>query len=309
MTLPTTGTLSFSSLRTEFAKSGAVNFSAYHRNGGIVGAGAPNVPLSGTMSLSQFHGAANQFVLVVSSNQANLDLRAMAIAAGWNSATPLAATINVGVIIMSNTVATPALFIAGSFPGGVSLINNGYIVGKGGIGGANQWFSYAQSSGTDTWSAGPGQPGGAAFSTSVAVTVTNNGTMAGGGGGGGSSLSGDNGYWELSGAPGGGGAGIIAGAGGLHGPNTFATRFTNYGGDGIAGTATTGGLGNNSGWYSIGGKGGDLGQPGAPGTGAPLVSRIGGPGANYAGGAAGSAVIGNGLVTWNAVGTRLGTIS
>jgi hypothetical protein len=302
MALPATGSLSFSSLRSEFNKSGALSFSAYYRNGGIVGTGAPNVPTSGSMSLSQFLGASNLFTFAVTSNQVNLDLRAMAVAAGWDNATPLAATINSGVTISSNTVSIPALFISGSFPGGVSLINNGSIVGKGGIGGANQWFAYAQSSGTDTWSASPGQPGGAAFSTSVAVKVTNNGTMAGGGGGGGSSYTGDIGYWELSGAPGGGGAGIIAGAGGLHGPNSYPPRFQNYGVNGLPGNATTGGSAVSSGWYSVGGKGGDLGQPGAAGTGS-------GTGNNFAGGAAGSAVIGNSLITWVTTGTRLGTIS
>jgi hypothetical protein len=302
MTLPVTGPLSFLNLRTEFNTFGPLSFSAYHRSGGIVGAGAPNVPTSGAMSLSQFHGAANVFTFAITSSQANLNLRAMAIATGWDGSTPLAATINSGVTISSNTVSIPALLISGSFPGGVSLVNNGSIIGKGGIGGANQWFAYAQSSGTDTWSAGPGQPGGAAFSTSVAVTVTNNGTMAGGGGGGGSSYTGDIGYWELSGAPGGGGAGIVAGAGGLHGPNSYPPRFQNYGVNGLPGNATTGGAAVSSGWYSVGGKGGDLGQAGAPGTGS-------GTGNNFAGGVAGSAVIGNGLVTWVAVGTRLGTIS
>jgi hypothetical protein len=301
MALPATGPLSFLDLRTEFGRTGAVSFSDFHRNGGIVGDGAPNVPTAGAMSLSQFRGAANLYKIAVTTNQVNLNVRAMAVAAGWDGSRPLEVTINPGVSIGSNTVATPALFISGSFPGGVSLINNGTIVGKGGIGGANQWFAYAQSSGTDTWSAGVGQPGGSAFSTSVAVKVTNNGTMAGGGGGGGSSHTGDIGYWELSGAPGGGGAGSVAGAGGLHGPNTYPPRFQCYGPNGLPGNATTGGASVSSGWYSVSGKGGDLGQNGNSGTGS-------GTGNNFAGGTAGKAVEGNAFITWNTVGTRIGTV-
>jgi len=69
MPLETSGTLSIGgsttnrSINLEFGRTATQTtaMSQLYRNGGIVGAGAPNVPTSGTISISQFYGAANNF--------------------------------------------------------------------------------------------------------------------------------------------------------------------------------------------------------------------------------------------------------
>ena len=93
---------------------------------------------------------------------ANVDLRTQALAAGWDGAKPVIATLN-GAITSSST-ATPALTITGSFPGGVKLINNGTITGAIGTNSA-----VAGSTGTNG-TAGAGGAGGAATSYTKAAS-------------------------------------------------------------------------------------------------------------------------------------------
>lgn len=59
MTLPVSGSISFSQLRTEFTGITLTKLSDYYRNGAYVtsGAVAPDVPTSGTISVSNFYGA------------------------------------------------------------------------------------------------------------------------------------------------------------------------------------------------------------------------------------------------------------
>ncbi len=84
---------------------------------------------------TNFYGKANAFNYTISANQTNLCMRAGAVTAGWNQTLSLIVTINAGVKVSSNSTGTPALTIAGAFPGGVSLINNGVVVAQGGCGG------------------------------------------------------------------------------------------------------------------------------------------------------------------------------
>ena len=131
---------------------------------------------SGTaISLSQGYGKSNQFAFTISTNQTNANLRTLAVNAGWSQSGKVIATIGSGVYISSNATGTPGLTVNGSFPGGVDLINNGFIIGMGGAGGTGAGATLAVAGGG----------GGLALSVSVAVAVTNNGTIGGGGGGGG----------------------------------------------------------------------------------------------------------------------------
>lgn len=59
MTLPSSGTLTFSMIRDEFGGSNPVVFSDYYRGGGLVPDISPNIniPTSGTIKLSDFYGA------------------------------------------------------------------------------------------------------------------------------------------------------------------------------------------------------------------------------------------------------------
>jgi hypothetical protein len=87
----------------------------------------------------------------------------------------LLAHVNSGVTIGSTGVAA---LTVGSFPAGsqIKLVNYGTIKGRGGIGGAGANYG---------GSAGGGELGGTAISTTVNITIENNGAIYGGGGGGG----------------------------------------------------------------------------------------------------------------------------
>lgn len=249
---------------------------------------------SGAISMSNGYGKANQFAFSISSNQTNANLKTLATNAGWNGVSKVVATINSGIYISSNSTGTPALTVSGSFPGGLELINNGYIVGDGGNGGnAN---------------GGAGGNGGLALSVSTSSTITNNGTIAGGGGGGrggNQGISYTDGYTDLRGGGGGGGGGRSgltnsSGGGGAisskNGAQTGASGAT--GGAGTVSSAGAGGAGGYSqysGWTAYGGAGNAGGGWGAGGGGG--------------GSSGGFALTGNSNITWVSTGTRLGGIS
>jgi len=313
MALQSSGPISIGNINTEFGFAATTprSLSQLYRNGGIVGAGAPNVPTSGPISLSQFYGAANQFIFAITTNQTNLDLRAAALAAGWDGNAPLIATINNGIYVTSSATGTPALTISGSFPGGVSLTNNGYIIGMGGAGGGGggDWWSLA---------ANAGGAGGVALSVASPATINNTNTIAGGGGGGGggggkayfASDGKTTNYTSASGAGGGGGrSGNTNSAGGFgayrrwYGSNLGTT---NNGYNGTLTAAGAGGTGAPTPQGGNGGAGGNWGTAGAAG-----AAGVDG-GSTHAGGgagAAGAAVAGNANITWVNTGTRLGAIN
>ena len=122
------------------------------------------------------------FNATISVNTANYNLRAAAVAAGWNQTSPLNATvtINASVYVYSTSVGAYAFQTGTTFPAGTSLnlINNGIILGMGGNGGAGGKIP--------NFVAGTaGTTGGPALLAQQAITITNNGIIGGGGGGGG----------------------------------------------------------------------------------------------------------------------------
>lgn len=159
------------------------------------------------------------------------------------------------------------------------LVNNGYIVGKGGDGGGEGSKN--------------GEDGGDALYSRQAITITNNGTIGGGGGGGG--VSGAVLTFLVITSGGGGGAGYTIGEGGIMGNPIYGASMKFAGDDGAT---TTGGLGGAQGGDYQGGNGGDLGQNGEDGTGVYYL-----PGN---GGTAGIAVDGNSYITWDETGTIAG---
>ncbi len=249
---------------------------------------------SGTISLSDAYGKANQFAFTISSNQTNANLRTLAINAGWNQNSLVVATIASGVFISSNNTGTSALTVNGSFPGGVTLTNNGTIVGMGGAGGGGGYSG----------SGGPGANGGNALTVSVGVTITNNGTIAGGGGGGGGArgtIINDEGFITYQGGGGGGGRSSAA-------ANSAGGAGGSGGGQGTVNAPGGGGASSGLG-AAFGGAGGGWGAAGGTGSSATVSGNIAGTQGPWAGGSGGSAVVGNANITWLAFGTRLGAIS
>lgn len=196
--------------------------------------------------------------------------------------------IHPGVYVYSTTYSV-APITTGIFPVGSTLkiINDGYIVGKGGNGGRGAIFvgcKWMYQSPADR----DGQPGGNAITTNIDITIDNtNGYIwaggGGGGGGGGWYCGCSKGQW-MGGNGGGGGAGYDVGLGGLPGAGCY--YILQPGGNG---TLTTGGLGGVSAdpyYRNLGGAGGNLGMPGITGSSAH--------GFHGGGGAAGRAIKTNG---------------
>lgn len=304
MTLPASGPISFNNINVELGVSGTTQASlgqtSYRNLAGVA---------SGQISMSNFYGKSNQFAFTISSNQTSANLATLATAAGWNGSSQLVATIASGVYISSNSTGTPGMTVSGSFPGGVSLINNGFIVGMGGAGGA----------GGGSGAGSAGGSGGLALSVSSAISITNNGTIGGGGGGGGGGQSRrtysdyGNDYWG-GGGGGGGRTGATNSSGGAGGLGMTTNNYT-AGRNGVAGTAGTsssagsGGGGNSADGYvaGSGANGGGWGSSGGSGSNSSGSGFVGiGP---YGGGGGGGAVSGNGNITWVATGTRLGSIT
>ena len=300
--LQSSGAISMSQINSVFDGRGN-NLNAYRGTSWFTAAGGSGTFSSGTISFSDFYSkgpTSPAFSFTISSNQTNANLRTLAVNAGWNQSSSVTATISGGVTVYSTSTGTPALTVNGSFPGGVTLVNNGTILGCGGNGG--QGGSYLSNAGVSG-----GSSGGLALSVSVAVSVNNgSGRIAGGGGGGGGGGSRQQSYGKgqiARAGGGGGGGGIGNGSLGLGGAN----RSFAYGGrDGTAGTLTangTGGAGGTDAGYTAGsgGAGGSWGTNGNSGA----TSTYSGA----SGGAAGGAVAGNGNISWIAFGTRNGGIS
>lgn len=265
------------------------------------------VPSGAITMPTDFYGKANEFELIISTNQTNLNLRSYAVSQGWDQAVKVIATINNGVAVSSNATGTPALTINGSFPEGIELINNGTIVGMGGAGGAG-----GAGLNGPMLPGSAGNIGGNALTVAVATTVENNGVIAGGGGGGGGGGAGSpvdpcGGVAYAGGSGGGGGRSSNAAnsAGGAAGYG-FGYGCGNFGGaPGSVGTYSVAGNGGTT--YADGGAGGSWGATGT--TGATGTGGFGGA-AGGVGGAGGSATSGSATyITWTATGTRFGAIN
>lgn len=324
--------LSLSEIQAEFGGSNPISLSEYYRGGGLVPNGPTQnngIAASGAISLGGFYGSVRAFVFnqTIASNTNNYNLRNAAIAAGWDQATPLQATvtINSGVVVSSPTTATAA-FDTGTAPAGssISIVNNGYIVGMGGNAGSP--------SGRNNATIVPGSAGGSggpALRAQTAINVTNNGVIAGGGGGGGGGRAfyyivddkyGGQAWMYRSGGSGGGRTGLTNTA--ATGPSPSAGHNNPAGGTIYAAVSGGGGTFNGAGGGgrgdgvnssmdgAVGAGGGDWGAAGgtggAGGSGIQSYTSTGGP---YGGGAGGAAVVGNGNINWVATGTRYGALT
>lgn len=288
-----------------------------------------NGKVSNWSPIVKFTTISNQVINVtVAADTYNFNMKAAAIAAGWNQTIPLSltVTINGGVVIGSGNTAVVAFDTGSGFPNGsvLTLNNYGYIVGMGGEGGRGGGDGGGGGAGT------AGYAGGHALNAEYPLSVTNNGTIGGGGGGGGGAgpfVYGVFGYGQgngttyrgVCGGGGGGGAGRSAGQPGrdgdgdgtwldVNGGNTFTAG---------AGSLTAGGGGGAGQLSNYGGGGGALGQPGAPSNGGSIAyyagsedgpgNTAGGPSAINPGGAAGYASVNSSNITWLTLGDVRGS--
>lgn len=229
--------------------------------------------------------------LVIAADTNNYVLADFLTGAGYYPGrTRINLTVNANVTVSGSNAGDPAITIDNLIDGDiVNLVNNGFIIGRGGDGGSAGSYSSVTSGGSSPGKGGrpapkggysvgsttvtsiPGRPGGnggTAIFVKHTLTITNNGTIAGGGGGGG-------GGGGPTGGRGGGGAGFGEGA-------NNGTRL-------VAGAGA-----------GLGGAGGALGAAGSAGTNS---TNSGGPG-----GRAGFAIVGYENVNFATEGTVLGPL-
>lgn len=132
MALPASGQITMAQVRTLLAASGQISL-----NDSIVRT-LFNVA-SGEIELADGYGKASDFTLTISSNTKHLNVRTAAIAAGWNGTSKLTVEVQSGAWVYGSNdgghggSAGPAgMYIAGSFPGGLTIENSGKISGAGG---------------------------------------------------------------------------------------------------------------------------------------------------------------------------------
>lgn len=251
MALPTTGPIALSQVNTELGRTSTATVSLGEAEVRSL-AGLAN----GAIGLGGLRGKSSQFTYTITSHQLQMNLRNAVLAAGWNGTSKVEATVAAGIYIWSDSTAVPALNMGGAFPGGLTLINLGFIMGKGGDGG------YVQANRT-TYVAPT--PGGPAIALSGPITINNAGGYIGGGGGGGGGCTGTPLNIVLAPAycSGGGGAG-----GGRGGPvpygdtdGTVLSPFGNGGAIGQNGSIATNG--SNFSGHTLSTHGGGGGASGA----------------------------------------------
>jgi hypothetical protein len=216
MALQSSGTISLTQVATEFGGTAPHQMSEYFG----VDAG---VPASGSaIGLGNFYSKANKFVATITSNAQELNLYTWLTSIGWDQNRKVELTINSGVYIWSDNTSAAALNMGGTYPKGLTIINNGYIIGKGGNGGSI--MQTTAGGGYDNIIAPT--VGGPAINLTGPVSIDNTNGYIGGGGGGGAGAAPNIG--------GGGGAG-----GGLGGKSAYyisnALSFTANGPAGAIG--------------------------------------------------------------------------
>jgi hypothetical protein len=329
MTTPTAGSaISLLDIQNEFGGSTPISINEYYSQGASVNTiGIAGIPASGTIAFSDFYNknAKAQVSLPANTTLYSVNVYSYLVDSGWNKVAPVTFIIPSTTYIGSNNIQTASLTISGSFPNGLTVINNGYIIGRGGQGGIGRdgpintpYFNATTRTNGSTAAGRNGENGGTGLiitDNATNITINNLGVIAGGGGGGGGGAGGD---WngrsydgsDAGGSGGGGGAGLPGGKGGTIGypygySETYGREGMSNGSDGSTfnggGGGPTGSGGGYGGarWGEGGGSGGGLGAAGAGGGNGGFANAGGG-------GAAGQPIIGINNATWLNSGTTYG---
>ena len=86
------------------------------------------MPINGTLANDDLADLTTDFTYTFNGRYTNTNIRKVLIDEGWNGVSPVV-LINNGSIT-SDKASTPAITFTGSYPGGISLINNGVIIGS-----------------------------------------------------------------------------------------------------------------------------------------------------------------------------------
>jgi hypothetical protein len=188
-----------------------------------------------------------------------------------------------GVVIGSNSTATPAVVVGNQWPSGVTIrleiASGAFIVGRGGDGGSvpnqndiSSWVLFANN----------GSAGGDALQANYPIEIQNDGVLGAGAGGGGG-----------------------AAAETFSNSGEFSGLYSSRGSSGAQFSSQPDAPEPRQAWsgasqftFAHGGQGGVLGTSGQPGEASVGGSPFGGATRVGQGGAAGRAVVGNNLVTW-----------
>ena len=276
MAVTASGIIKVSDIAAEFQDSTPYSLSEYYRGGAKVPNSSQNtnIPTSSAIRLGNFYSAVRRLAATqtYSTNTTQTTLNVSTLSGYVAGITDVTITVNAGVYVYSTDTATPALTITGATAGdAITLVNNGFIIGKGGNGASGVTGASVQTNGG---AAGP------AMSLGYNISITNNSYIAGGGGGGAAS-----GY-PTSGAGGGG-------AGGGNGGSIGSVYIGGTGGaPGQAGSAGTSNSGNFPG-YGGGGGGGRI-LPGTGSAGTVFSTKPQGAGAGAGGTASGGQYAGSG---------------
>lgn len=237
MTLPTTGPMAFSQINLELGRASNTPISLGEAAvRGLAGVAA------GVVGVAALRGKSSRYSHTITAHQLELNLRSYLLGHGWDGVSHAEVIIATGVYIWSDATSVAALDMGGSFPGGLTLINRGFIMGKGGDGGyllADRITYVAPTA------------GGPAMALSGPISIDNSAGYIGGGGGGGAGCTGApfNVYNTPVYAPGGGGAGGGRGGAMLYG-DTAAAVLGSFGAGGLIGE--NGAVATNSNTYWAG---------------------------------------------------------
>ena len=181
MPLQSSGAISLADIASEFGGSTPHSMSEYY-------GASSGIPASGTISMNNFYGASALAQFTLTSNQQNFNARSWLLGQGWSGSGAVELTINSGVYIYASSTSATAFDMGGSFPSGLTLINNGRIMGFGGnAGGISGAFS---SLSTLNQQPNGGGSGGRAMNLTGNIQIYNNGYIGGGGGGGAGAMAG-----------------------------------------------------------------------------------------------------------------------
>lgn len=267
--------------------------------------------------LNGFGVAQRAVVIDITAGVAQADANLFTLAGSPADPVYIRLTVALTAWLYATTTGVYALTVPASFAAGstIELVFLGSVVGCGGVGG-NGASKVGAGLGVVYTPPTGGLAGGPAIFVGYPTRIDNQGLIGGGGGGGGggAAAGGDLGGGNESGVGGsGGGAGqtyqvIGGGAAGVGAGAPFSANGNPGGSAGLGTQGSGGGAGYVfNGFDNFGGVGGNGGTWGTAGA----TGGVGGPtyGGAAGGGAAGYSVVGNALVTWVNVGTRLGPVA